>query len=459
MPDSGILFVTEKVVVDATSKHHHHLGLWPPPSSEERDPLRWPRWVKILALISVAFFNFVANFAGSGLSVATVLIEMQFQKTADEVNALMTFNFLLLGIGNMVWVPFSVKYGKRPVMLVSMTVVFATLVWTAKAKTFPQLLAARCLSGFAPAAGESIVPGVISDMFYLHERGAMMAIYVVFISGGSAVGPLIGGFMVESSPGIWRDFVWLCAALSGFDLLAIFLFYPESSFIRSSLSPQPPLDSPANGSCPTKDDIGTISNGIAGRSEHLERGKAHNGPVRVSFTQVWGSFIHYNAMASLPRAFVLPFVFLGCLPVLWAILVYGSALASQVILIFAFPSLLLAPPYLFASSSVGLMQVAAIIGFVVACYGGGYICDVITAKCIVRNGGVFVPEQRLKSLAPGCLVAPIGCIIVAIACDRSLHWAAIAVGFGMDSYPVFAQEILVAINWVGLILKVGYKFI
>lgn len=127
------------------------------------------------------------------------------------------------------------------------------------------------------------------------------------------------------------------------------------------------------------------------------------------------------------------------------------------------------------------MQIAAIIGFVVACYGGGYICDVITARCIVRNRGVFVPEQRLISLSPGCLVAPIGCIIIAFACDKSLHWAVIAVGFGMgkllpilemkdtdilaqlvsfgtvyapnvamtyllDSYPVFAQEILVAIN-------------
>ncbi|KPM38686.1 hypothetical protein AK830_g7880 [Neonectria ditissima] len=388
MPDSNILFTTENVVVDATSKHHHHLGLWPPPSSDEKDPLRWPTWVKILALISVAFSNFVANFAGSGLSVATVLLEMQFHKTASEVNALMTLD------------------------------------------TYRDLLLQRVK-------------------------------YVVLISCGSAVGPLIGGFMVESSPGTWRDFAWLCAALSGFDLLAIFVLYPESSFIRPPISLSPPPNPDQVGSSATKTELGTIDG--ESRSEHLESGKDRHGPVKVSFLQVWTSFVHYNRIASLPKAFAMPFVFLGCLPVLWTILVYGGALASQVILIFAFPSLLLAPPYLFASSSVGLMQVAAIIGFVIACYGGGYICDVITAKCIVRNGGVFIPEQRLKSLAPGCLVAPIGCVIVAFACDRSLHWAAIAVGFGMvsfgtvyapnvamtyllDSYPIFAQEILVAIN-------------
>ncbi|KAL6404435.1 hypothetical protein AUP68_13827 [Ilyonectria robusta] len=90
MADARILFPADNVVVDASSKQHHHLGLWPPPSNDEKDPLRWPRWIKILALISVAFFNFVANFAGAGLSVAAVLFEMQFQKTAQEVNSLMT---------------------------------------------------------------------------------------------------------------------------------------------------------------------------------------------------------------------------------------------------------------------------------------------------------------------------------------------------------------------------------
>ncbi|KAH7162008.1 aldehyde dehydrogenase [Dactylonectria estremocensis] len=459
MADARILFNSENVIVDTSSKTHHHLALWPPASSDPKDPLRLPRWFKIVALLSVASFNFVANFAGAGLSVAEVILEMQFQKSAKEINSLMTFNFLLLGIGNMVWVPFSVKYGKRPVLLVSMGMLFGVLIWTAKAKTYNELLAARCLSGFVSAAGESIVPGVVSDMFYLHERGVMMSIYVILISCGSAAGPLIAGFMVESTPGTWRDFTWLCAAIAGFDFVAIFLFFPETSFVRPPLPDSPALSSNQDNTSVAKEEIDGASN-VAGQTEHLE---SDNGPVSVSWGKIWTSFIHYNPVVSLPRAFVIPFLFLGCIPVLWATLVYGAALASQVILIFAFPSLLLAPPYLFANSSVGLMQVAAIIGFVIACYGGGYICDVITARLIVRNGGVFVPEQRLISLAPGCLVAPIGCIIVAIACDRSLSWVAIAVGFGMvsfgtvyapnvamtyllDSYPAFAQEILVAIN-------------
>lgn len=64
------------------------------------------------------------------------------------------FNFLLLGVGNAFWVPISVKYGKRASLLVSTLILFGVLIWTANETTFKGLVAARCLSGFASAAGE-----------------------------------------------------------------------------------------------------------------------------------------------------------------------------------------------------------------------------------------------------------------------------------------------------------------
>lgn len=98
-------------------------------------------------------------------------------------------------------------------------------------------------------------------------------------------------------------------------------------------------------------------------------------------------------------------------------------------------NLLLAPPYLFSTESVGLMQVAAIIGFVVACYGGGSLSDIITGY-IVRHSSTqnIWPEQRLISLIPGMAFGPAGCILLAFACGNQLHWSAIAVGFGLVSF-------------------------
>jgi MFS family permease len=77
------------------------------------------------------------------------------------------------------------------------------------------------------------------------------------------------------------------------------------------------------------------------------------------------------------------------------------------------------------------MQVAAIIGFLIGCFAGGYIADVITAVVVQKQKGVVYPEQRLVAMLPGCLIAPTGCIVIAFSCAYKLHWVAIAFGFGM----------------------------
>ncbi len=90
----------------------------------------------------------------------------------------------------------------------------------------------------------------------------------------------------------------------------------------------------------------------------------------------------------------------------------------------------MAPPYLFSAVDVGLIQIAAIVGFLIGCFAGGYIADIITARVILRHKRVY-PEQRLVSLIPGFLIPPVGCIVIAFACSRQLSWVAIAFGYGM----------------------------
>lgn len=98
--------------------------------------------------------------------------------------------------------------------------------------------------------------------------------------------------------------------------------------------------------------------------------------------------------------------------------------------------LLESPPYLFRTDTVGLRQIAAIIGFLLACYGGGYLSDIINAILVRRASGQpeLHPEQRLVSLLAGMAIGPAGCIPLAFACGDRLHWSAIAVGFGMVSF-------------------------
>jgi hypothetical protein len=76
--------------IQQAAARHHGLPLLPRPIDDERDPLRWSQRLKLIALGATAFVNFTANFAGSGLSVAAPVLEVQFHKPANQVNALMT---------------------------------------------------------------------------------------------------------------------------------------------------------------------------------------------------------------------------------------------------------------------------------------------------------------------------------------------------------------------------------
>ncbi|GFG17848.1 hypothetical protein IFM5058_08693 [Aspergillus udagawae] len=398
------------------------LPLLPTPTQDERDPLRWPVWLKRCAIITTSMTNFVTNMAGSGLSVAVPELIQEYHKPESAAVQLLTYNFLFLSIGNIFWVPVAHKFGKRASLLLSMALQAGTLVWCVTATSFSSLLAARCVQGFAGAAGESIVPEIAADIFFLHQRAAMMSIYVILISSGSAIGPLVNSLMVQYLPISWRAFLWLCFALAVADIGLMLFLCPESNFRRPEW------------------DVTAIEPDATEAKATQETFFEH-APQEEVYTVHRPSLADIIVPVRLDRelkffwAMVAPLRLLTRPAVIWVILLYGCALSPQIILIFTMSSLLEAPPYLFSSVSVGLMQIAALIGFILACFGGGLLSDLINSRIARRRAdGQVRAEDRLLSLIPGMAIGPAGCVLLAVACQNHLHWAAIAVGFTMVSF-------------------------
>ncbi|GFF57529.1 uncharacterized MFS-type transporter C1271.10c [Aspergillus udagawae] len=401
---------------------HQGLPLLPTPTQDERDPLRWPVWLKRFAIITTSMTNFVTNMAGSGLSVAVPELMQEYHKPESAAVQLLTYNFLFLSIGNIFWVPVAHKFGKRASLLLSMALQAGTLVWCVTATSFSSLLAARCMQGFAGAAGESIVPEIAADIFFLHQRAAMMSIYVILISSGSAIGPLVNSLMVQYLPSSWRAFLWLCFALAVADIGLMLFLCPESNFRRPEW------------------DVTAIEPDATEAKATQETFFEHE-PQQEVYTVHRPSLADIILPVRLDRelkffwAMVAPLRLLTRPAVIWVILLYGCALSPQIILIFTMSSLLEAPPYLFSSVSVGLMQIAALIGFILACFGGGLLSDLINSRIAHRRAdGQVRAEDRLLSLIPGMAIGPAGCVLLAFACQNHLHWAAIAVGFAMVSF-------------------------
>lgn len=155
----------------------------------------------------------------------------EFDASLTRGSYLLTFNVLFLGIGNLFWVPLSLKIGKRPVLLMCSTIFFTSSIWSALAQSWASLFGARILQGFGASACEALGPAVVADLYFLHERGANIGFYTLMIAGGSALGGIFSGFVARATPN-WRWVFWMNVILTGSSLLITFLFQAETNFNR-----------------------------------------------------------------------------------------------------------------------------------------------------------------------------------------------------------------------------------
>ena len=89
--------------------------------------------------------------------------------------------------------------------------------------------------GFGAGAAETIAPITIADVFFLHERGTVMALYTSFLAMGASLGVIISGLITINHT--WRVIYQVASPLIGFVLLLAFFTFPETAYIRDTHTP------------------------------------------------------------------------------------------------------------------------------------------------------------------------------------------------------------------------------
>jgi len=110
-------------------------------------------------------------------------------------------------VQNFFWTPTALYFGKRPVFLFASLLAFAGTIWCAEAKSFFSLRGGRIISAIAFAACESLSAALEADLFFLHERGWWMGVYLIGLFGGVSLGGLISGFIINALG--WRWHFWV----------------------------------------------------------------------------------------------------------------------------------------------------------------------------------------------------------------------------------------------------------
>lgn len=123
-------------------------------------------------------FTFIPVMSALSLAPMFPLLAEEFQISGTPLALLTGACVLALGYANFIIVPCSNIFGRRFTSIVFTVLAVATTAWEGAAKTHESFLAARVVNGIATATSESIMVQVVADVFFIHERGLWMGVYL-----------------------------------------------------------------------------------------------------------------------------------------------------------------------------------------------------------------------------------------------------------------------------------------
>ncbi|KAF7560197.1 hypothetical protein G7046_g3956 [Stylonectria norvegica] len=448
------------VLLFSATAHAQHLAgndtiLVPQPSDDPNDPLSWPKSRKHMAFAAVCMFACFNNISGTVLSDSFYTIAVDLEVSVDKATGLISWVILVLGLGNFFWVPTAIYLGKRPVFLAACAITFIAAIWAALSPNFSSLQAA-CV-----------------DLYFLHERGSKMALYMISLAFGSSLGPLCGGYIIEHKGWAWGK--WFSAILLGFNLLFIFFFAPESRFYRSTdlsqcLGATPSTNNPREGE---KGNVSQIEQAQYSTTAYHSDSPptTSNRPVKT-YRQLLNPWSGIHSHETYLQLLIRPIPLLAYPACAFATLLYSICLAPTVMINVLSSIILIPPPYNFSVGAVGLINVAGMIGQALGALTGGILIDKWVNWRAHRNNGVFQPESRLALIFIPCGIVFIGILVFGFAAEKQMPWSVMFVAYGfvsvgltgaasigmtyvVDSYFPVAAECLEMINGLKNVVAFG----
>ncbi|KAK4186448.1 major facilitator superfamily domain-containing protein [Podospora australis] len=422
-------------------RHHetNEIILIPTPSSDPNDPLNWPQWYKWYMAVVICIAMTMCNFLAAGPSIAMVNITMDFFPGAHpgrnpklfhtavaQISYFFTTVALMQGVGNFFWIPVANKFGRRPTYVISYAIYLAMAIWLCFEKRYGAFLAGRIIMGFGAGAAETVAPITIADLFFLHERGTVMALYSSFLSVGAATGLVFSGIITINHH--WRVIFQVASALIGFVLLIAFFAFPETAFTR-----EVPSDSASSisGSGPPSEKAPPVST----TTRDLEHSQIVVTQKKKPYISSLKLFHGTLTTESFFKLVVRPLGLIILPPVLWASLVEAVTIGFLVAMT-SNVEIAYEATYKFKSWQVGLCFIAALIGSIAGIPVGGKFGDVVADYFTKRNGGVRDPEMRLPAMIPALITAPLSLVLYGVGIEYKLHWMCPTMGIFLLNFAI-----------------------
>ncbi|KAL4940530.1 hypothetical protein BDV06DRAFT_196352 [Aspergillus oleicola] len=427
------------MLLQTDREHSKEIVLQPKPMNDPNDPLNWEPWRKYLNFALTCLYVLIVTEFLCAATPTWGPMHEQLNFSWAALNNSYAIGCGFLGIGAVIFTPLSLKFGRRPLYLISILIVFAVAIWSAKMQKAAELMLVNVFSCAAGALSEVMVQMTIADVFFVHQRGVMNAIFIWTAQIGGSVGPLVAGFVTVSQG--WRWVWWWNVIFLGVCLALFGFLYEETKYI-----PPPGLiaetssvtEASIKGKHADDKSIKII------RTTSLDQPRTPPPSTTIMDIRKKTYRERLTLITSTPgewsnftRHFWLPFVMLATMPaILYSALSYGAQVAVQNTLSTTMSGHMTLPPYNFNSDQIGLMNLPQFIGVSIGSLIIGPLSDRFILYRARRNRGIYEPETRLWLLLPFIPFVLGGALLYGIGIQKGLAWPIIAVGIGVCSFGV-----------------------
>ncbi|KAL3471473.1 major facilitator superfamily domain-containing protein [Aspergillus californicus] len=388
------------------------------------------------------------SFGENILGAAWTQVSEETEVSMTDMNGGSALNYLLLGFVNVLWIPTAMIWGRKVVYIASMTINMVAALWNAYIYGTAQWYLNCLVGGIGTSAYEAIIQLTVFDMFFAHQRGTMLAVYVWGQQLGSILGLILGGYIAEG-PG-WRWGCKIVAIISGFVVLLFIFTLDDSLFPRHILNrpsailqqsetidqteQRTPVVGPETKKEPSTDLTrqDTVSQG---RTDLLPRNYWHVLAPIHRFNEDRTTWWQY---------FRRPFYLFTFPNIIMAGIIFAFGNTAGIVSFNTISEIMTEAPYNWGTGPTGLIFLAALIGSFIG-MATGALGDIVVVRLSRHNKGYKEPEMRLWTLLFSFSYAVIGYFMYGWAAATGRSWVLIAVGLGgMIAQQVSATSVATA---------------
>src|SRR6266536_3818961 len=194
----------------------------PAPSRAGRPPVN--KW---LVTISVTFGTLMGTIDASIVNVATPHLRGAMGATVEEITWVTT-GFVIANVLVMPLTAFFGRFfGQKRVYMSALALFVVGSGLCGLARNLPMLVVVRMIQGLGAGALQPTEQAILRQTFPPKEQGMAMALFGMAVMVGPAIGPTLGGYIVDNFHWSWIFFINLPVGVLGLFMVWRFVHEPE----------------------------------------------------------------------------------------------------------------------------------------------------------------------------------------------------------------------------------------